>query len=76
MSIVVLWIVTPCSLLGGHQRFVGTYYLHIQGYIPSKICQPLTRPHDVTTQKITSDVFAVRILNFTLSWCPNFLMPA
>jgi hypothetical protein len=30
LSIVVFWVVTPCGLVGGHQRFGGTYRLHLQ----------------------------------------------
>jgi hypothetical protein len=30
MWIVVLSIVTPCSLVGGHQRFDEKYLLHLQ----------------------------------------------
>jgi hypothetical protein len=28
---LVLWVVTTCILLDGHQRFGGKYYLHLQG---------------------------------------------
>jgi hypothetical protein len=28
--IVVFWAVTPCNLVGGYQRFVGTYCFHLQ----------------------------------------------
>jgi hypothetical protein len=28
--IVVLCIVTPCSLVGGYQRFGGKYHLHLK----------------------------------------------
>jgi hypothetical protein len=27
---LVFWIVTPCALVGGHQRFGGAFYLHLQ----------------------------------------------
>jgi hypothetical protein len=30
ISIVVFWVVTPCSLVGGYQLLGGTYRLHIQ----------------------------------------------
>jgi hypothetical protein len=26
IRIVVLWVMTPCSLMGGYQHFGGTYY--------------------------------------------------
>jgi hypothetical protein len=28
---VVFWVVTPCNLVGGYQRFGGTYRAHLQG---------------------------------------------
>jgi hypothetical protein len=31
MRIVIFGFVTPCSLVGGYQRFGGTYRLHVQG---------------------------------------------
>jgi hypothetical protein len=31
MAIMVFWVVTPCSFVGGYQRFRGTYRLHLQG---------------------------------------------
>jgi hypothetical protein len=40
MLIVVFWVVTPCSLVGGYQRLGGTYSFHFQGikwlYVPPK----------------------------------------
>jgi hypothetical protein len=47
VDIVVLGVVTPCSLVGGYQRFGGTYSLHLQGTIL----------HSATTQKTTVDIF-------------------
>jgi hypothetical protein len=31
MSDVVFLFITPCSLVGGHRCFDGTYRLHLQG---------------------------------------------
>jgi hypothetical protein len=31
MSIVVCWVLTLCSILGGYRRFVGTCHLHLHG---------------------------------------------
>jgi hypothetical protein len=31
MSVVVFWVVMLCGLVGGNQRFEGTYRLHLQG---------------------------------------------
>jgi hypothetical protein len=31
VSMVVSWIVTPCGLISGHQRFGGTDCLHLRG---------------------------------------------
>jgi hypothetical protein len=39
MSIVVFWVVTSCSLVGGYRSSGGTYRLHPQGR---------TRLYDVT----------------------------
>jgi hypothetical protein len=29
MSMLVFWVVTPCGLVNGYQRFGGTYRLHL-----------------------------------------------
>jgi hypothetical protein len=34
MSIVVFWVVTPGRLVGGYQRFEGTYRLYLQHLFP------------------------------------------
>jgi hypothetical protein len=31
MLIVVVWLLTPCKLVGGYQRFGETYLFHLQG---------------------------------------------
>jgi hypothetical protein len=31
MSVLVVWAVTPCGLVGRDQCFLGTYCLHLQG---------------------------------------------
>lgn len=31
LCIVVFWVVTPCSLAGAYQRFVGAYRPHLKG---------------------------------------------
>jgi hypothetical protein len=31
IEVVVLWVVTPCSVVVGYQRFVGRCYFHLQG---------------------------------------------
>jgi hypothetical protein len=31
LSIITLWVVTPCRLVGKYQRFGGIYRLHLQG---------------------------------------------
>jgi hypothetical protein len=30
MTMLGLWVVMPCGLVAGHQRFGGTHYLHLQ----------------------------------------------
>jgi hypothetical protein len=42
MSMLLLWVVTPCELVGRYQRFGETYCLHLQGrkwkqYYPPKL---------------------------------------
>jgi hypothetical protein len=41
LSVVVFWVVTPCDLIGGYQRFGGTYrlHLHIQNFGVHNILQ-------------------------------------
>jgi hypothetical protein len=57
MSIVVFWLVTPSVLVGGYQRFGGTYRLHLQGGNHIKT----TRRHS----REDHDIFAaVRTSNF------------
>jgi hypothetical protein len=34
VNVVIFWVVTLCSLGGGHQHFKGTYFLHLQGQPP------------------------------------------
>jgi hypothetical protein len=29
---LIFWVVTPCELVGGYQRFGGTYYIHLQDF--------------------------------------------
>jgi hypothetical protein len=38
MPLVVFWVVTPCEIVGGDQRFGGTYCLPLQG--PTWSCNP------------------------------------
>lgn len=40
-SVVVLWVVTCCSLVNGYQCCGGTYWLHLQGRRLKKLCQNL-----------------------------------
>lgn len=44
-KIVVLWVMTPCSLANRYQRIEETYsfYREAEGYV-FRACQP-TRPH-------------------------------
>jgi hypothetical protein len=42
LSVLVLWVVTPCGLVGRYRRFGGTYCLCLQSY-------------SVTTQKTNID---------------------
>jgi hypothetical protein len=34
MSVLVLWVVTPCGLVGRYQRFGGTFCFHLQDLSP------------------------------------------
>jgi hypothetical protein len=33
VSVVVLWILTPCNVVGSYQCFGGTYHLHLQSTV-------------------------------------------
>jgi hypothetical protein len=45
MSIVIFWVIMPCGLVDGYQRFRGTYRLRLT----------LLRQHGATIQKTTID---------------------
>jgi hypothetical protein len=59
-SMLVLWVVMPCGLVGANQRFGGIYYLDFptnlsledggSTFLPNVHYLP-TSPHGVTTQK-------------------------
>jgi hypothetical protein len=70
LSVLVLWVVTPCGLIGRYQCFGGTYCLHLhpwrwRHYVCLKCwCLP-TSPQGITTQKTNTDIFtAMRTSNF------------
>jgi hypothetical protein len=48
MSVVVFWVVTPCGLVGGQQRFVGTCCLNVQPWRWKQYVTPFksTRCHN------------------------------
>jgi hypothetical protein len=55
---VLLWVMMLCGFTGRHQRFRGTYCLHLQGSTWKQYVSPLcwnlpTTSHSVTTQKNT-----------------------
>jgi hypothetical protein len=57
----VFWVVTPCSVVVGYQRFGGPFCLHLQGEVEdggSTILQkrwyPTTTLHGVTNQKAST----------------------
>jgi hypothetical protein len=47
VTMLSLWVVTPCSLVGWHRRFGETCCTHLQ---PPKPCYQPWSPHGVTTQ--------------------------
>jgi hypothetical protein len=47
----------PCSLVHGYKHVGGMYRLYLRINVPPKRWQPLTRLHDVTTRKTTSDIY-------------------
>jgi hypothetical protein len=58
IMILVIWVVTPPSLLCIFRRFGGSYFHHLQGWrckhnIPPKSRYPLTRSYGITAQKTT-----------------------
>jgi len=58
IEIDVLWVVTPCSVVVGYQRFGGPWCLRLQGDWrcwqrgTPKCHYPTTTLHGVTTRKI------------------------
>jgi hypothetical protein len=61
MSMLVIWVATPCELVERYQSFGGKYSLHFQGgrrhprrqrqYVPQNRCYVPTSPHVVVTQQ-------------------------
>lgn len=51
--IVIVQVVTTCSIIGSYQCFKGMYYLHLWCCILLQHWQSLTRLHDITTLKTT-----------------------
>jgi hypothetical protein len=52
---MVLWVTSPCTLLGGYNRFGGTYLLHLhiwlwRQYVPPKRWYAYTTLHGIITQ--------------------------
>jgi hypothetical protein len=74
-SMVIFRVVTPCGLVGGYQRFGGTYCLYLQSskwtqYVHLKLGYPHSSPYGVTTQNITIGIFtALRTSNLTEDIC-------
>jgi hypothetical protein len=33
MQMLIFWVLTLCGIVGKYQRFGGTYYLHLQGFL-------------------------------------------
>jgi hypothetical protein len=62
VSMLVFWAITPCWLVGKHQRFKWTYYLSPQPWrwrqcVPPKRWYILTSPRGVTAQMTKHDFF-------------------
>jgi hypothetical protein len=60
LQVVVIWVVTPCSPVGGYQRFGWTYCFHLQcspckwrQYVPPECQYPPTGLHGDTTGTTT-----------------------
>jgi hypothetical protein len=45
---LVLWVLTPCGLVGSHQLFGGTYCLHFEGWKCLHCCENLIS-HEATS---------------------------
>jgi hypothetical protein len=64
MVMLVLWVVTPCGLLSGHQRFGVAYCLHLRDWSPETFVFVYTSPPGVATQLTNMDIFtAVKSAN-------------
>ena len=56
---LILWVMTPCCVVGWYSCFRGIYRLHLQStryrwwWVSPKLCWPPTRLHDVATHKTT-----------------------
>jgi hypothetical protein len=50
IQVEVFWVVTPCSVVVGRQRFETPCRLHLQGEDPPKRWYPIAALHCVTTQ--------------------------
>jgi hypothetical protein len=63
-QVQVFWVVTPCSVVVGYQRFAGLRCLHLQGDGSStdlcNLLYPSTTLHDVTIQKSSKILLGIR----------------
>jgi hypothetical protein len=65
--IMIFWVVTPCSRVGGYQLL-----RRWRQYGAPKTLLPLTRPHGVTTQKIITHCFTA-VKTADLIWLTHCL---
>jgi hypothetical protein len=62
IHVEVFWIVTPCGIVVGYQRFGGPCCLHLQGEMKApKRWYPSTTLHGVTTQKTSASLSLVKL---------------
>jgi hypothetical protein len=58
-SILVFWVVTPCVLEGRSQRFGGTYFLNLQGWMFLRSVGTARMLHGAVSQKTKAYLLGV-----------------
>jgi hypothetical protein len=80
ITTIVFWVMTPCSLVGGHQRFGGIYCLHLQVDGCSISSKVLVTPYQMTRHNpedrdVEEDYIGPGGLIFWCQLCVGFHFP-